>query len=160
MGRNTTLELFVRSLHPRGATQRQEAIISRLDRMEEADVIDGYTVSVWGDEIVRDGPSSETEMGRYVRDRLAEFQDWAAAEGVSIDRFYQTLTIDSELTGTTFERTTLPIMALAEYEDDDLVYLTPHEGDEVESVVDRLDVLAGEHDPAELDVSSPSIADD
>jgi hypothetical protein len=136
-----SVELFVRSLSPSGATHRQEAILDRLDRLDEQDVIEDYTVTVWGERIGPDSLAAETDTGQRTLNSVAEFESWADANGVSVERFYPVETVDSTLAGDRYTAISLPVMAMAEFVDGELCHVTPHEDDRVRTVADRLDTF-------------------
>lgn len=136
------LSLYVRSLAPEGTGFEQRAVLENLERLEEQNVIDDYEIEVWGERLATDGPVVETAAGRSLHDRLDEFRTWSEEEGVSVDRFFPVREIDSEITGTSQRVISLPVMALAEYEDGELEHFTPNEsGNTVETVRERLATL-------------------
>lgn len=135
-----TVELYVRSLCPTGAHQRQEQIIDRLQTMEEEGGISDFSVTVWGRRI--DIGASHTDPGRTIRDRLTEFEQWAREEGVSLSSFYRSKTVDSQRRGETVTTVTLPVMGLAEYDDGELVHVAPcTDGDTIRQIEHRLSRL-------------------
>ncbi|MEF8785320.1 MAG: HTH domain-containing protein [Haloarculaceae archaeon] len=137
-----SIELFVRSLSPNGAAQQQEAILSRLDRLDERGVVDDYTVTIWGERIVPESLAAQTDTGREMRETVEQFRTWADERGVSLDRFFTDQTIHSAITGDRYSATALPVFAMAEYEDGELRSVTPHERDEgTLTVEDRLEAL-------------------
>jgi hypothetical protein len=140
------VELFVRSLSPSGATHQQERILERLDELATEGHIDDYEVTVWGERVVPDSIAAETPTGERVLDTVEEFQSWATAHGVAVDRFYPERTVESAITGEEFTAISLPVVAMAEYVDDRLHHVTPHEGETVQTVLDRLDALDGDRE--------------
>lgn len=137
------IELYVRSLCPRGSHRRQERVFERLDSLDETDRISGFSVTVWGRRI--EAGASHTEQGRTIRTRLDEFEQWARQADVSLRSFYQSRTVESEMLGETVSAITLPVMGMAEYVDGELVHVAPcTDGDTVRSVEDRLSRLEGE----------------
>ena len=145
-----TVELFVRSLLPQGAAHRQEAVIDRLKRLERDDVIDDCRLVVWGDRIARESAAAQTSQGQYVLNRVAEFQQWALGNNVTLDSFYETREAGSE-PGEEYSTIILPVMGLAEYRHGELVQLAPStHGDDVYTIQDHLDRIArGDPAPAE-----------
>lgn len=143
-GTRPTLELFVRSLAPTARSGELETVLDRLDALVERGVVDDYSVTVWGEEVRADGDAVErTAIGRHVLDSLASFRAWAADNDASVSRFYETRPVERGLLGEEYTVTTLPVVAMAEYGDGDLQYVTPHEMEgTVRTVRDRLDVLA------------------
>lgn len=135
------VELFVRSLSPSGATHQQERILERLDELATEGRIDDYGMTVWGERVVPDSVAAETATGESVLNTIEQFQSWAAAHGVSVDQFYPEQTVESAITGEEFTAISLPVVAMAEYVDGRLHHVTPHEGETVQTVLDRLDAL-------------------
>ena len=137
---DATLDIFVRSLAPTTGLERQRALISQLDRMESEGLIEGYDVHVWGDAVSFDSALAETETGRGVRSQVAGFQQWALAENVSVQPFFDRKEQSSSITGDEQTVITLPEITVAEYEGAELVGMAPHQsaGDTV-SVQNYLD---------------------
>ncbi|MFB6163155.1 MAG: HTH domain-containing protein [Halococcoides sp.] len=145
-----SLELFVRSLHPQGAHQRQEATLKQLERLERDEEIDEFSVVVWGDQISRESVAANSIKGRYVLNRVAEFQQWALSNNVSLDSFYQTRSTGPESDVETETTIVLPVMGLAEYRDGELVQVSPcTAGETVHTVQDHVDSLSEETRPVE-----------
>ncbi|WP_225334843.1 HTH domain-containing protein [Halomicrobium urmianum] len=140
------IELYVRSLLPDGAHERQEAVVERLERLEREDAVADFSVIVWGKQIARDSAAAHTEEGRYILNRVAEFKQWALSNNVSLKSFYQTKDVESEVTGESYTTMVLPVMGLAEYQDGELQHVAPcSDGDVVHTIMDRLERLeAGE----------------
>jgi hypothetical protein len=136
------IELYVRSLLPKGAHERQEAVIEQLERLEQQDTIEGFSVIVWGKQIARDSAAAHTEEGRYILNRVAEFKQWALSNNVSLKSFYQTTTVDNEVASESHNAMTLPVMGLAEYQDGELQHVAPcSNGDIVHTIMARLERL-------------------
>ncbi|AWB26490.1 HTH domain-containing protein [Halococcoides cellulosivorans] len=153
-----SLELFVRSLHPQGAHQRQEAILERLEQLEGDDEIESFSVVVWGDQISRESVAARSLKGRYVLNRVAEFQQWALSTNVSLDSFYQTRSSGPESDVETETTIVLPVMGLAEYQDGELVQVSPcTAGETVHTVQDHVDALAAGDRPVDLQDASAQV---
>jgi hypothetical protein len=134
-------ELYVRSLASRTGCQRR--VIKQLKRLETGGHLDGIDVHVWGTEVGLSTTAVETAAQQAILDTVGEFRSWAADAGVSLDQFYENRRRVSGLTGEEFATLRLPVLSLAEYEDDELVSVTPHERESgVRSVEDRLEMLA------------------
>ena len=147
MGRTTserratghTAELYVRSLAPREAHQRQERTIERLSGLDERGAIDGFDVLVWGRQLCPDSRSARTDVGRTVADRLDRIDTWAEGTDRSVAGYCHAEQFRSIITGESREIVRLPSLALAEFEGDDLVHFAPcRDGDRAVSVSDRL----------------------
>jgi len=138
------IELYVRSMLPDGAHERQEDVIDRLDTLEQNDQIASFNVIVWGKQIAPQSAAAGTEEGR-----VAEFKQWALSNNVSFESFYQRTQVDSEATESAYDAMTLPVMGLAEYDGEELAHVAPcTEGDTVHTIVDRLERLEAGQPPA------------
>lgn len=158
-----TAELFVRSLAPHGARQRQERIVERLDVLVDSGVLQDWQLRIWGEAVRPDGPTSRTETARFVLGRVAAFREWADAAGVSLDPFLVEQTVDCVFTDEHCRVVSLPALALAEYEDGTLRHVAPHTTDDGQcTVIERLDTLPDTDDrsmiPVETNGTDPSTA--
>ncbi|MDG5776352.1 HTH domain-containing protein [Haloarculaceae archaeon H-GB2-1] len=136
------IELYVRSLLPDGAHERQEAVIERLEEMDARGDVEGFSVIVWGKQLARDTAATRTDEGRYILNRVAEFQQWALSNNVSLDSFCQTHAAETEVSDEPKTAITLPVMGLAEYQDGELQHVAPcTKGDSVHTIMDRLKKL-------------------
>jgi len=141
-GTQPRIELYVRSLLPDGAQNRQEAVVERLQRLDAADEIEDFSVIVWGKQIARESASARTEEGEYILNRVAEFKQWALSNNVSLESFYQRQEVENDVTGDAYTAMVLPVMGLAEYEDGELRHVAPcTDGDVVHTIMDRLEEL-------------------
>lgn len=139
----TTVELYVRSLYTPGAHERQEQLIEALTRLAERGAIDDFSVVVWGKYIPLEGATGATDTS--LRRRITAFEQWAAKEGVSLDSFYRTREATTLATETSQTVLTLPMFGLAEYEDGDLVQVSPcTDGDCVTGVESHVRALGGD----------------
>jgi hypothetical protein len=148
--RPVTVELWVRSLSPRGAGRRRSATIRRLEATE-GEGIEGFRVRVWGDGIARSTPAARTERGRAVLERVAEFEGWAAERGLSLSPAFEersrTLGGDHGV-----RELVLPEMALAEFRAGTLRWVTPcSDGRRVYTVDEHVDALSTGVAPADAD---------
>lgn len=141
------IELYVRSLFPDGAGERQDTVIDTLERLECEDAISGYDVIVWGKQIAPESAGAATDEGRYILNRVAEFKQWSLSNNVSLESFYHRTSIESAAT----DAMVLPVMGLAEYHGDELAHVAPcTEGETVHTITDRLERLeAGVAPPLE-----------
>jgi len=145
------LELYVRTLSPPGARARQEAVLERLQRLDEEDHIDDFYVKVWGKQVDPTTRAADTDQGQFILNRIAEFKQWALAENTTLESFYQTHEQSSSITGEDHTNIVLPKMGLAEYHGSELEQVAPcTTGDDVYSVVDHIDDL-------ERRVAGPSV---
>lgn len=137
------VELYVRSLAPRGATDSQQAVVSNLQRLEAEEQISEYTVHVCGREIPVSPAETTTEFGEFLLNRVAVFSAWADRNDYSLGRLFDKRTLDSAFTDERRETVVLPAMALAEYEEADLRFVAPCTIDGTTVTVwDRLEELS------------------
>jgi DNA-binding Lrp family transcriptional regulator len=145
-------ELFVRSLAPRGVRTRQQAVVERLQELTERGTVGGYTVHVCGKQVPARAADATTEFGAYLLDRIGVFEKWADRNGWSLESLFERHSLDSSITGEHTEVIVMPVMALAEYEDDDLRFVAPcSTGEQRCSIQDRLDDLLADDRPTEAD---------
>jgi hypothetical protein len=138
-----TVELHVRSLAPRAGHTQQEAAIERLDRLESRGRVDEFSVNVWGHQVSLSTAAARTDAGQFVLDRVEEFREWAEETGRSVDSFFETRRVSSEIMDEDFAALVLPAVTLAEYREGELSFVAPcSDGESVCTVADRIDVLA------------------
>lgn len=148
-GGNRTVELYVRSLTPRGGRDRMEELLEKLDGLKARGEIAEYSVHVWGTRIDPSSAMAETDAGQFLSGRVQRFVDWAADHGFSTGSFFEAEPIRSSITGEEYEAMTLPTATLAEYVDGELSFVTPcTNGETVYTPADRLDALDGNGRPA------------
>lgn len=146
------VELYVRSLAPRGIQARQRAVIEHLAQLTDLGIVEGHRVLVCGQQIPAKRTDLVTEFGQFLHERVAVFSEWAERNGWSLDHAFAHRTVDSSLTGERTDVLALPAMALAEYEGDALRFVAPVTGDETQwTVQDRLDALLATGTPDSAD---------
>ncbi|WP_254535292.1 HTH domain-containing protein [Halomarina litorea] len=124
-----TVELYVRSLAPREAHQRQERVIESLGDLEERGVIDGFDVLVWGRALCPGSAGAHTGAGRTVSDRLDRIERWVEGTARSIAQVCRSERLESAITGECHEVVRLPSLALAEFDGDELIHFAPCRAD-------------------------------
>lgn len=133
------VELYVRSLLPRGAHERQERVIERLERLEAEEAVASFEVEVWGDRVGPSTAAARTSAGRTARGRLETFVEWAQANDRSLRPCFETHAVASEFTETAYTAIEFPLMTLVEYERDDIRHVAPcTDGTTTYTVSDRL----------------------
>lgn len=151
-----SIELFVRSLTSSGIVYKQETVLDTLDRLDDRGVVDHYDVTVWGDQVVPGSIAAQTDTGEEILDAIDAFHSWAAENDVTVDRFFTDRAVTSSITGDPVTAISLPVIAMAEYEDGQLVSVTPHETEEdIQTVIDRLDALKDQATPASESTATP-----
>lgn len=83
-----SVELFVRSLGPQGAHGRQQALIERLERLQQDGHVESMNCTVWGDQIYPETAHRVTE-GRKALEDINRLQEWAASHDVSLTPFFE-----------------------------------------------------------------------
>lgn len=116
----TTVEVWVRSL----SDGVQPLLDGTLRRLREADGVEAIDVAVWGRSFDPTGPAAATDPGRALANRLEAFRRWAAENDASFDPFFRPRTVEG-LAGEACTRVDLPTVALAEYRDGDLAFVSP-----------------------------------
>lgn len=140
--RGVYVELYVRSLAPRGVLDRQRAVVASIERLAAEGRVSGHTVRVCGREIPATGAGTTTDFGDFLLDRIAAFSSWADRNDYSLGRLFDERTLDSSLTDEHRETVAVPVMALAEYEGADLRFVAPCSADGTTITVrDRLEEL-------------------
>lgn len=136
------VELHVRSLAPRAGHRQQERVIDRLEELESNGQVDEFSIDVWGKQVGLSSAAARTDAGRFVLDRVESFREWAAENGCSVESFFETRHVTSQVTDEQYTALVLPSLTLAEYRDGDLSYVAPCSDDgDATTVHDRLDVL-------------------
>lgn len=138
-----TLELFVRSLSSSATGVRIESIIEQLDRLQADDLLDDYTVTVWGERVSTDPVITQTDKGAFIRHRIEEFRQWANENDIVLEGGFETRTIHSAITNETYEFITLPCQVLTARRNGSLEWIAPSSrvGSPVTTVRDRLIAL-------------------
>jgi len=120
------IEAFVRSSPPAGARDSAARTVDRLRTLVEAGRVDEYSVYHWGRTVDPGAVPPCLEMEDLLFDRVGSFRSWAVDADVELEGF-----VRREAGGLLEEpRTVLavPVVALAEYVDGELVGVAPHSG--------------------------------
>ncbi|MFB6164873.1 MAG: HTH domain-containing protein [Haloarculaceae archaeon] len=150
-----TVELYVRSLGPRAGIDRQERAVERLDALAAKGALAAFSVSVWGRRVSLSTTTARTDAGQSVLERVDAFRAWAEDAGRSVESFFETQRVTSELADREYAALVLPALTLSEYRDGDLAFVAPSsDGGSVCTVADRIDHLA-----ADLSASEDGAAD-
>lgn len=143
-GTGKQLELYVRSLAPRGRRSQQAAVLDRLQTLSMNDEIADYEVYVCGKRLPANPEETRTDFGAYLHNRIAVFELWAAHNDIPLDSLFRRQRIDSTLSGESEPELIVPTMLLAEYEGSSLQFVAPCETDTRSwSVVDRVKTIDG-----------------
>lgn len=118
-GEATRADLFVRCDLPKPARQCRQTIEERLERVASAGGLEDYSVSSWAKRVPLDSDTEEMEC-------YEEFRRWATDEDVTLAPFFDTRECYSMTTGEKRRELVLPVLCLAIYDDDELVYVAPH----------------------------------
>lgn len=155
-GVDSRIELFVKTLAPVENYEAQDHLVSTLTELEEHDVLGDFTITVWGDRICTDGELSTIDCGKHIVETIGDFYAFAADEGISISQFFTNRTVNSSLSGQSFNCIVPPNQCTAMYQDDKLVGVFPCviDGDPytVRDAVEQLE-MAGLEDSPETSIS-------
>jgi hypothetical protein len=121
----THVELYVRSLAPRGVLEGQQAALRSVRELVEDGPLAECTVHICGREIPATPADTATEFGEFLCNRVAVFSAWADRNDYSLARLFDRRRLDSTITGEHRETLVMPVMALAEYEGPDLRFVAP-----------------------------------
>lgn len=133
------VELYLRSLAPTASRAPQDEIVRRLEDLEAAGKIRGYTVRLCGDCVCPEAATADSEPGRRLLSRYRSFEAWAGEHDRELSSFEER-DIDSLLTGTSITGIVFPQITLAEFEDGDLTFVAPSSnGADETSVRERLE---------------------
>ncbi|EMA23776.1 HTH domain-containing protein [Haloarcula argentinensis] len=143
------VELFVRSLCPKDATQQQHYVLDRLQALEDAGRIEDLSILIWGRRI-EPRLAQRTAEGRHLLERLSMFEQWERDSDASLDAFDWEHPLTNMVSDDSVSVITLPTLALAEYVDGDLQHVAPCTRDgTVHRVADRVNRLADTADLAD-----------
>ncbi|WP_324760517.1 HTH domain-containing protein [Haloarcula sp. GH36] len=136
-----SVELFVRSLAPHGAHERQQAIVERLEQLQEDDCIESVTCTVWGDRICPETAPRLTD-GRSVLQNIARLRTWAQTHDASLEPFFAERTVQSACEDT-YTVIVPPVVCLAISRDEELWGVFPcRKADDTLSAMDGLATVA------------------
>jgi len=129
------IDVFVRSLGAPVASQTaQSSVLDRLDDLEEMDRIDRFTVQVWGDRLYPDERCSQSPVGRFLRNKISEFERWADANP-EVELPFESKVREPFVADREFRCITLPQICLAVYVDGELDGVVPAAFSEVSVTV-------------------------
>lgn len=144
------LDLYVRSLGATGSPDQQEAVLRRLQHLDDEGVATTNVV-VWGKRLRLDGAAAATEPGQTIQQTVDRFERWAADNGASFQSLFQRREVDP-LVGEQHTVLTLPSLCLAVRVDGSLGQVLPcHQGDRHHSILEFLTAFR----PPETDENQP-----
>lgn len=134
------VELYLRSLAPTGAYERQEAVLDRLECLAERGRVESVSSTVWGDRI-RQRADLRDEAGHAILDDVDRLRAWAADHDASLDPFFEEREGNS-LVESAHTVLIPPVLCLAIRDDEGLRGVFPCATDgETYTVADGLDAL-------------------
>lgn len=123
-------ELFVRSLAPFGTHETQDRLVDHLDSLREADILDSFSVRVWGDAVRTEGLAPTAGDAATVVDRIVEFFSRAAEADWSVSRYFRVRTDSSLVDDRSQERIVPPERCLSLRRGGDLQAVFPCDVDD------------------------------
>jgi len=119
------VDVFVRSLGAPTASQTAQAsVLERLDGLEEMDRIDRFTLQVWGDRIYPEERCAQSPVGRFLRNKVSEFERWEnTTPGVELA--FESKVCEPFVAEREFRCIVLPRICLATYVDGELDGVVP-----------------------------------
>lgn len=140
-----TVTLWIRSFAPAMAGEKQESAIERLGTLTTREVLDDVEINIWGQKVELGERRFQAPQIERITAALAAFERWADHTGHCLEPFFRQRQITSTITDDTYHICRLPTLALAEYEDDELVHVAPCQaGEETITVDERLEHLASD----------------
>ncbi|MWV40259.1 HTH domain-containing protein [Natrialba sp. INN-245] len=137
-----TVELWIRSFAPATTGPTQERALERLERLEATTNVEVADVRIWGPKVEHTDRSERIPQLARIQNRLEAFESWAAQTGRRLEPFFKRSRCESTITGDRHDVHRLPTIALAEFEDGELVHVAPCvDGDRAIDVFDRFDAL-------------------
>lgn len=135
------LELYVRSLVPRGACECQRTVLRRLQGLADDGAIDSFEVTVWGRGI-RPSTAAQTATGKELQQLVESFAEWAQERGLTLRPRFERRSVRSRMADETYDAIYFPAMALAVFQDGDLAFVAPcADGTTVYTVGDVIDAF-------------------
>ncbi|WP_439026265.1 HTH domain-containing protein [Haloarchaeobius sp. DT45] len=140
-----TAELWVRSHSPFGAAPERATVLDSLETLEAADYFDDVSARLWGKRVGLSTMAARTKEGTEILDRVADFRAWADRTGAEVEQFFPERMMDSQLVEESYLVQELPTLALVEYEDGDIVHVSPCIVDgSLQTVEDRVATIEAE----------------
>lgn len=134
------VELFVRSLAPSGAYERQKRIVDRLSRLSTAKHVVSVSSTVWGNRICPEA-ALRLSTGRSILEDIERVRTWADQHDASLDPFFDEYEVQT-MTERSYTVIVPPVICLAVSAGDDLWGVFPYAKDgETYTVADGLDLI-------------------
>jgi len=134
------VELYVRSLAPTGAYERQMEVLDRLECLAERGRVESVSSAVWGNRIC---PRTDLcdETGHSILEDIDRLRAWAADHDASLDPFFEEREVNS-LVERAHTVIVPPVLCLAVHDGEGLRGVFPCAKDgETYTVADGLDAL-------------------
>jgi len=141
--RGLSVELWVRSQVPAGIDREQHALVERLEALVDRGDLADLSVRSWASEVALSRTTTQAPESQIVLDRVARFRHWAQRTGHSLSPYFRTREVDATITGESYATQVLPVRAVVEYRDGEVVHVAPSiapDGDST-GVDDRLERL-------------------
>lgn len=115
---------------------RRRGVVARLEALQSTDRLDRFTVRTWPRRVTTDGPNED------VVSLVTRLERWAEDADASLAPAFERRRYDRSFTDESGELLSLPTVALAVYESDELVEVAPRvEGATTVTVDDVIDII-------------------
>lgn len=133
------VQMYLRDDLPPTVAERLEVLVDRLGALEQLPHISSVDIATW--EPITELPSRH---GRSRSQRtIAKFEQWAETVGLSLSPAFDHRSVRSALCDRTYERTLVPIVAMAMSTDDGLKFVAPSSDERsTYTVEDCLEIVA------------------
>lgn len=149
-----TATLFVRADPDPASEQTIRTALERLRELTDSGAVDGYEVVPWGRTFSQDGPLAGTAYHKRIAGYLDAFEHWAARTDACLDWSFQCRTVESSIVNADNETVSLPVVALAIYEQGALSFVAPTREESVPAALSQLERLDADR-PLLVGLQSP-----
>jgi hypothetical protein len=137
-----------RTLGPSGLNPPQTEVINRLQTLTEDGPIADLDIDIWG--VAMGVTQTDDRDPVRTREMVAEFTQWADAQGYTLRPAFEWRSTDS--TDTPESQIVTPLITLAVYNEERLQAVYPHSnGDEINTVRDGIEALESRGGPGDTE---------
>lgn len=147
VGSNLRVEIFSRTYVPEAIQKDIDAKIERIEDLSETEDIEVRTIE-WSKELRNSKKDVKHEFSDFALQKFEEFKKWSDETGYDIHPFFEEHDMGRS------KMLTFPILSMAVYHDNDLLYLVPCSGSggETYTVEDGIEILESEKSIEETEI--------